>query len=394
MDHPGQSRLLGTTLTRIEPPTAIGFAEKLIELLDEGRYTSTYKFAVLLALMDLCLEGTAASGAPPDVLTTRQIAARVVEGYWPHTVPFVGREPALVLRQNTRGQAEILSIIRRFREQHAPDPSVPHWESRLAAPDRYERLVRDVEWKLIQMPLPRLQTMGNAQRRFIYEINWDDRVARAVVNAYQSGQPLAFDNRVLLRPGVGEYFVQLSGLLRPLIQRQWAAKIAQMNALEQSQLEIFLFGAVRAATARVRGGLWEMQGRRCFYCDARIDDHNRDVLPAYEVRRVRKLVKQCTSHSRTDFRELIRERPDPIHRTTDLLGESHPKPFVFAPVPGRCVLNVDFGKPADDDRNHPFRLRFNRSALTSAQGRPSSGFASRSASRSSRTSRCQSGTGT
>jgi hypothetical protein len=48
-----------------------------------------------------------------------------------------------------------------------------------------------------------------------------------------------------------------------------------MNALEQSQLEIFLFGAVRAATARVRGGLWEMQGRRCFYCDARIDDPGR-----------------------------------------------------------------------------------------------------------------------
>lgn len=74
-------------------------------------------------------------------------------------------------------------------------------------------------------------------------------------------------------------------------------------------------------------------------------DHNRDVLSAYEVRRVRKLVKQCTSHSGADFRKLIRERPNPIHRTTDLLGESHPKPFVFAPVPGSSLLNVDFGKP-------------------------------------------------
>ena len=43
---------------------AIAFDEKVLELLDEGRYTATYKYAVLLALMDLCLERTQASGTP------------------------------------------------------------------------------------------------------------------------------------------------------------------------------------------------------------------------------------------------------------------------------------------------------------------------------------------
>ena len=37
---------------------AIVFAEKVLEPLDEGRHTATYKRAVLLALMDLCLERT------------------------------------------------------------------------------------------------------------------------------------------------------------------------------------------------------------------------------------------------------------------------------------------------------------------------------------------------
>src|SRR5215475_4084016 len=46
---------------------AIRFAEKVLELLDEGRYTATYKYAVLLALIDLCLEGTQTSGAPPEM---------------------------------------------------------------------------------------------------------------------------------------------------------------------------------------------------------------------------------------------------------------------------------------------------------------------------------------
>ena len=42
--------------------SAIGFAEKVLELLDEGRYTATYKYALLLALMDVCLEHTLSFG--------------------------------------------------------------------------------------------------------------------------------------------------------------------------------------------------------------------------------------------------------------------------------------------------------------------------------------------
>ena len=61
----------------------ISFAEKVLELIDEGRYTATYKYAVLLALIDLCLERTQASGAPPDVLTTHQLAEKIIEIYWP-----------------------------------------------------------------------------------------------------------------------------------------------------------------------------------------------------------------------------------------------------------------------------------------------------------------------
>lgn len=259
-------------MTGVDQRGAIGFAEKVLELLDEGRYTATYKYALLLALMDVCLEQTQRSGAPPDSLTTRQLADKIVELYWPHTVPFVGVAPATVLKQNTMGQAEIVSAIMRFRARHASDPSVPRWEARLRAPDAYERLVRLVEWKLIEMPLPRLQMMGQSCRPFIYEIGWSQHVERREVALYQRGAPSSFDNRVMLRAAVGEYFLQLNGLLRPLIQRRWAAMVAQLNRLEESLLEMFLFGTDRTPTAKVRAGLWEIQGRRCFYCDARITE--------------------------------------------------------------------------------------------------------------------------
>ena len=236
---------------------AIGFAEKVLELIDEGRYTATYKYALLLALMDVCLEHTQSTGDAPQAVTTRQLADKLIELYWPHTLPFVGSSQATVLKQNTTGQAEIISAIVRFRERHAPDPSVPRWESRIRAPAAYERLARLVEWKLIEMPLPRLQTMGQSHRPFVYEICWDQRVVQREVTAYQRGAASAFDNRVMLKPGVGEYFLQLSGLLRPLIQRRWASMVAQLNRLEESQLETFLFGADRTRTVKIRSGLWE-----------------------------------------------------------------------------------------------------------------------------------------
>jgi hypothetical protein len=48
--------------------------------------------------------------------------------------------------------------------------------------------------------------------------------------------------------------------------------VAQLNGLEESQLDAFLFGADRVQTTKVRVGLWEIQDRRCFYCDARVTE--------------------------------------------------------------------------------------------------------------------------
>ncbi len=192
------------------------------------------KYAVLLALMDLCLERTQASGTPPDVVSTLELAEKIVEIYWPHTAPFGARaREARVLRQNTSGQAEIVSAITRFRARHAPEAATS-WQGRLDAPKEYEALVRSVEWKLIEMPLPRLQRMGAASEEFLYQIGWNESIAKRTVDRYVEGDTEAFDNRVYLKPGVGEYLLQLNGLLRPLIHRRWCAMVALLNKLEDS----------------------------------------------------------------------------------------------------------------------------------------------------------------
>ena len=60
----------------------VGFAEKVLALLELGSFSATYKYALFTAIMDLCLESAMRSGTDDTVITTRQLAERVVELYW------------------------------------------------------------------------------------------------------------------------------------------------------------------------------------------------------------------------------------------------------------------------------------------------------------------------
>jgi len=242
---------------------AIGFGEKLLALVDYGSFTATYKYAVLLGLIDLCLEHAGNAGEAPTSLTTRQLAEKVVALYWPHSLPFAADDRAVVLRQNTSGQAEILTLIRRFHEATSGTSFATLTQARSLSPGRIARLVEDVEWKLIEMPLPRLQQLGATYDPFIYQIGWDTSVRRPATRRPD------FDNRILLVGDAGEHLIRLAGLLRPLIQRQWAAMVAKVNRelLEDSRLEEFLFGATRVPLRALRDPLRELQDGRCFYCD-------------------------------------------------------------------------------------------------------------------------------
>src|SRR5512134_4002460 len=105
---------------------AIALAERIFGVLDQGRFTATYKYAVLLGLIDLCLEKTSRHGLAPDSVTTRELAGKVVELYWPQVLPYGRGRSAGVLVQNTGGrQAEIVGSIATFRSAFPRDPLLP-----------------------------------------------------------------------------------------------------------------------------------------------------------------------------------------------------------------------------------------------------------------------------
>ncbi len=246
-------------------PSPAEVAERVIAVLDEGHFTSTYKYAVLLALLDLCLEKGTEAGPTGLALTTRELAEKVLAIYWPQVRP----SPLLggrTLSQSASG-ARILSRIERFKALAAADPPDSPTQARARHPRRFAALLRDVERVLIELPLPRLQTIGRSRDEFLYHIGWDTAVDPARVREYLAGRPSGFDNRILLRPGVPEALAQLNGVLRPLVQRSWALKVARLNRLEDARLHDFLFGEERAPLERVRAPLVELQEGRCFLCE-------------------------------------------------------------------------------------------------------------------------------
>jgi 5-methylcytosine-specific restriction endonuclease McrA len=254
--------------------------ERVLTLLQDGSFTTTYKHAVLLALMDLCLSGTTAKGMPPQSVTTRQLAERVIELYWPQTRPWGPDAPVLVqnagVRRDGSGRALILRRVGEFRRaalQRGQEGSSSIVRARLMLREPYAKLVDDVEWTLVEMPLPKLQRIGGQDTHWFYDIGWDDRAdapKKREVRRYQKGQPSSFANDIRFKPGVASTFARLHGVLRPFIQQQWAAKVASLNRLEETRLTDFLFGMERTPLAVVRPALVGLQSGQCFYCKRRI----------------------------------------------------------------------------------------------------------------------------
>jgi hypothetical protein len=251
--------------------SVIYLAEKIVQLLDRGGFSATYKYAVLIALIDLCLERTTATGMPPQTVTTEQVAEKVIELYWLHCTPY-DKEHG-VLHQSRGGAEKTVWIVRHildFRKMvdSSPEKSLSLSKARaIAGPGRYEELVHLVEWRLINMPLPRLQRIGRQEDRFLYNYHFDEKTPKGVVDQYQKHGTGPFNNVLDFRPGVSAALLALNGVLRPLVFRQWTAMVARMNRIQQSQLEDFLFGSKRISLGPVRSGLVEIQGDRCFYCD-------------------------------------------------------------------------------------------------------------------------------
>lgn len=242
-------------------PDLIEVVERVLEILARGSFTTTYKHAVLLGLIELC-----ASGQVAGSVTTPQLARAVTEIYWPMARNWPDR--GVPLRQGSQGAAErggsrIIGLVLDYQRKtgHSSFARADAENGRAFA-----SLLREVEWTLVEMPLPKLQRVQGQDRKWLYEIGWTD-------SRLPSKRDLGtgrFDNRLLLLPGVDETLRRLAGVLRPLIQEEWVRQVARFDKNGAPDVHEFLFGSSRATLEPVREPLIQLQRGACFYCDGRL----------------------------------------------------------------------------------------------------------------------------
>ena len=229
------------------------FLTKLQRILGEGQFVASYKYALLLALAELSVEKSPAPGGTLRVELI-ELADRFITLYWRQVAPFGGRR---MLAQNTGRQASIIGKIASFK---AAAPTLVAARSS----SRWARLVREVGRLLVEMPLWRLQRVGNERLDFLYEERLVDR-------------------GIVLRPGVAACFRAQFAVVQALVQTAWLSFVQRLPSNRpvlgsMTDLADFLFGSERSQLKEIATGLFELQRGRCFYCgrkvaDARAVDH-------------------------------------------------------------------------------------------------------------------------
>jgi hypothetical protein len=250
--------------------TDVGFAERLLEVIDSGRRTATYKLALLIALLDLCARHSDTRGRAPEHVYTRDIAEQVAALYWPQVLPYLvpGSASAVELRQITLPRAAIVAAVSAFRRT-ADAAGATSWHlTSQRLPGDYESMLDQVEVTVAEQPLPRLQAVGSTDTvfPFLYELGWGPRESFSPARLRRHGPR---GPAIRLLPRAGDELLRLGPLIRPLVELHWTRMVAEINGVATAELSLHrhLFGSDRVIPPRaLRNGIAALQDNQCFYC--------------------------------------------------------------------------------------------------------------------------------
>jgi 5-methylcytosine-specific restriction endonuclease McrA len=218
----------------------IRFLQSVQRILEEGLFTASYKYALMLSLADLAVEKGDDSG-DELAISLDELAERFVRYYWRQSRPYPG---AGVLRQNTGKQATIVTLV--SQHSHAAIAEVmcdgPRWTS----------IRESTRWTIVDQPLWKLQRVGDEVLDFLYP--------HELVNGC-----------VVLRPGVVFCLRRFHALVYDLVTAAWVRFVRELRPNQRllgqtSDLGEFLFGTERADLACFRPILVDLQKGECFYC--------------------------------------------------------------------------------------------------------------------------------
>ncbi len=210
----------------------------------------------MLALADVCVERGEDTTAAFQVQTV-WLAEKFIAYYWRQARPYVGSlvssatsvpSTDALLRQNTGQSAVVLTTLKALVDQRRSLADLQRSRS------EWTLLVSKVAKVIQEMPLWRLQVIGNKPLEFLYR-RGNSRVS------------------IELEPGVMFCFRHFHGLVTNLVRGAWVRYIRRQNQNvlgSLSDLDQFLFGTERAPLAVYLPILREVQEAHCFYCQREV----------------------------------------------------------------------------------------------------------------------------
>jgi hypothetical protein len=226
----------------------ITFLENLERLFLEGKFTATYKYALIISLADYSVRHGSDDNSELDV-PIREIAERFIELYWRQTAPYgsgIRDGDSGILLQNTGGQAEVIKLVDELRMRGLS--IVEMRKTKYWSP-----AVTKVASSIRRMPLLKLQKLGNENLEFLYAQN---RISRDFVR---------------LNPGVAANFRRFYGFVIRVTESEWLRFVQTLSSNayllgRNTDLENFLFGSDRARLSDLIAPLMEVQRGQCMYC--------------------------------------------------------------------------------------------------------------------------------
>jgi hypothetical protein len=242
------------------PPSAdqqLKFLKQIQLLLTDSVFSSTYKYALLLALTELAVEKGTDNGDSLSLSLT-DLAEKVITLYWPQSLPYATQPitavETTIFRQNNGKQAAILNSLIHLR--HQGYQTLTQAKRSIS----WSKTVRQVAQTLKSMPIQYLQNRNGQTIPFLYH-------------------PEIRDAHLILQDGVMYCLRQFQGIIQQLVRQRWIEFIERHPVNQtllggQHDLEAFLFGTPRAALKQVEHLLSPLQNHCCFFCEKKLTDKN------------------------------------------------------------------------------------------------------------------------
>jgi len=227
----------------------IDFISYLQRLLQEGDFSSTYKFAFLHALADICVEKDVPSNGQLPI-SFDEIVDKLILLYWQHAKPFFPEtEQQLqggILLQNSGKQAKIIADIIELQSNGARNLSQA--KSSHFWPQIYRNTMRTLK----EGPLWRLQILSKQEECYLFP--------------HIKSRPY-----IELNTGIADCFQQFHDLVVQFSRQGWIEKVSNIQENQQvigraGELSEFLFGTSRSSLKPASELFREIQVGNCFYC--------------------------------------------------------------------------------------------------------------------------------